>query len=85
VKISHLELFKVPPRWLFLAAREKQSQGYKAVKMNACAELHYIDSPAKLDEVVQRVGSVRGGISETHKISGTIEAIQLVSTTKSVD
>ena len=41
------------------SAREKQSQGYKAVKMNACAELHYIDSPAKLDEVIERVGSVR--------------------------
>jgi galactonate dehydratase len=35
------------------SAREKQSQGYKAVKMNACAQMHYIDSPAKLDEVVE--------------------------------
>lgn len=44
------------------AAKEKQAQGYKAIKMNACAELHYIDSPAKLDEMVQRIGSVREAV-----------------------
>ena len=40
-------------------AKEKQSQGYRAIKMNASAELHYIDSPGKLDQVVSRIGSVR--------------------------
>ena len=51
------------------AAKEKQSQGYKAVKMNACAELHYIDSPAKLDEVVKRVGSVRESVGRDFGIA----------------
>jgi galactonate dehydratase len=44
------------------AAKEKQVQGYQAVKMNACAELHYIDSPGKLDEIVRRIGSVREAV-----------------------
>jgi len=41
------------------AARERESQGYRAIKMNASAELHYIDTPARLDEILERVGSVR--------------------------
>jgi galactonate dehydratase len=51
------------------AAKEKQAQGYKAVKMNACAELHYIDSPAKLEEIVQRVGSVREAVGNDFGIA----------------
>ena len=51
------------------AAREKQSQGYKAVKMNACAELHYIDSLAKVDEIIERVGSVREAVGRDFGIA----------------
>jgi galactonate dehydratase len=51
------------------AAKAKQSQGYKAVKMNACAELHYVDSPARLDEIVERVGSVREAVGNDFGIA----------------
>jgi galactonate dehydratase len=57
------------PAQVASAAKEKQSQGYKAIKMNACAELHYIDSPAKLDEIVQRVGSVREAVGNDFGIA----------------
>jgi galactonate dehydratase len=57
------------PAQVASAAKEKQLQGYKAVKMNACAELHYIDSPAKLDEIVQRVGSVREALGNDFGIA----------------
>ena len=51
------------------AAKEKQAQGYQAVKMNACAELHYIDSPGKLDEIVRRIGSVREAVGNDFGIA----------------
>jgi galactonate dehydratase len=51
------------------AAREKQSQGYKAVKMNACAQLHYVDSPLRVDEIVERVGSVRDAVGRDFGIA----------------
>ena len=57
------------PAEMASAAQEKRSQGYKAVKMNACAELHYIDSPAKLDEIIQRVGSVREAVGKDFGIA----------------
>jgi len=57
------------PAEVAFAAKEKQTQGYKAVKMNECAELHYIDSPAKLDEIVQRVGSVREAVGNDFGIA----------------
>lgn len=40
-------------------AREKQTQGFTAIKMNACEEMHYVDSHAKVDGVLERVGAVR--------------------------
>ena len=57
------------PAQVASAAKEKQSQGYKAIKMNACAELQYIDSPAKLDEIVQRVESVREAVGNDFGIA----------------
>jgi galactonate dehydratase len=51
------------------AAKERQSQGYKAIKMNACAELHYIDSPGKLDQFVRRIGSVRDAVGNDFGIA----------------
>jgi galactonate dehydratase len=41
------------------SAREKQKQGFKAVKMNATEELQYIDSYDKIDMVLERVSSIR--------------------------
>lgn len=41
------------------SAQEKRALGYTAVKMNACAELQYIDTAARIDEVIARVQAVR--------------------------
>lgn len=41
------------------AAKDRLDQGFQAVKMNGSAELGWIDTPAKIDEVVNRVGEVR--------------------------
>jgi galactonate dehydratase len=51
------------------AAREKVSQGFRAIKMNACAELHYIDSPARIEEAVQRIGTVRDAVGKDFGIA----------------
>ncbi|MBK8032260.1 MAG: galactonate dehydratase [Chloroflexi bacterium] len=44
------------------AAQDRATQGFSAVKMNACEELHYVDSYAKLESVVERVASVRAAL-----------------------
>ncbi|MDB5682920.1 MAG: Mandelate racemase/muconate lactonizing protein [Sphingomonas bacterium] len=41
------------------AARARLAQGFKAVKMNATADLGWLDSPATLDATVARVAAVR--------------------------
>ncbi|OCT12555.1 D-galactonate dehydratase [Paenibacillus pectinilyticus] len=41
------------------AAKEKQGQGFTAVKMNGTEEMHYIDSFAKVEETSARVAAVR--------------------------
>ena len=41
------------------AAREQMQAGFTAVKMIATSQMHYIDSFDKVDEVLERVGSVR--------------------------
>jgi galactonate dehydratase len=51
------------------AAKERQAQGYKAIKMNACAELHYIDAPGKVDQIVSRIGSVRAAVGNDFGIA----------------
>jgi galactonate dehydratase len=51
------------------AAKEKQAHGYRAVKMNACAELHYIDSAGRLDEIIHRIGSVREAVGKDFGIA----------------
>ncbi len=40
-------------------ALKRKKAGFKAVKMNASEEMHYIDSNPKIQEVVNRVQSVR--------------------------
>ncbi|MFD0674253.1 galactonate dehydratase [Cohnella sp. GCM10027633] len=44
------------------AALRAQNEGFTAVKMNATEELQYIDSYAKIDEVIKRVAAVRGTV-----------------------
>lgn len=44
------------------AADKKVAAGYQAVKMNATAELEWIDSPAKLQEAVHRLAAVREAV-----------------------
>lgn len=41
------------------AAKEKQNQGFSAIKMNATEELQYIDTYDKIDAVLERVASIR--------------------------
>lgn len=40
-------------------ALDRRDKGFKAIKMNATEELHYIDSFKKIDQVVERVASIR--------------------------
>lgn len=41
------------------AAKEKQDEGFSAIKMNATEELQMIDSYEKIDAVLERVASIR--------------------------
>jgi galactonate dehydratase len=47
------------PDALIQGAKEAASRGFTAIKMLACEELSYLDSHAKLDQVVARVGTLR--------------------------
>ena len=47
------------PEGLVEGAKEAQSRGFSAIKMLATEELQYLDSNAKLDAVVARVGALR--------------------------
>lgn len=51
------------------AAREKQSQGFSAIKMNATGELNYIDDFSKVRGVVERVASIREACGEDFGIA----------------
>lgn len=44
------------------AAKEKQQQGFTAIKMNATEELQYIDSYDKVDAVAERVDAIRKSV-----------------------
>jgi galactonate dehydratase len=44
------------------AAREKLAQGFTAVKLNGSEELHYVDSFAKVDAIVERIGTIRDAV-----------------------
>jgi galactonate dehydratase len=50
-------------------AREKQLQGFTAIKMNATEEMHYIDSHRKLDAVLERVQAVRDAVGRDFGIA----------------
>jgi len=45
-------------------AKKKQDMGFKAIKMNASEEMHYIDNNSKIQEVVERVATVRETVGE---------------------
>jgi galactonate dehydratase len=44
------------------AAMERTAAGYQAVKMNACPEMEWIDSPRAVDGVVDRMAAVRAAV-----------------------
>lgn len=44
------------------SALDRLDRGFKAIKMNATEELHYIDSFKKVQEVVDRVASIRNKV-----------------------
>lgn len=44
------------------AAKERIAQGYRAVKMNACSEMEWIDSPQKIKNAVDCIASVRDAV-----------------------
>jgi galactonate dehydratase len=43
-------------------AKRQVEAGFRALKMNACDELHYVDSHAKIEAVAQRVALVREAV-----------------------
>jgi galactonate dehydratase len=45
-----------------LAAKQQVAAGFKAVKMNATEEMHYIDSLSKVDEAIARIAAVREAV-----------------------
>ncbi len=47
------------PADVVVQAQDRLDRGFTAVKMNATPELHYIDSYQKVNEVVERVASIR--------------------------
>ncbi|HJZ46615.1 MAG TPA: galactonate dehydratase, partial [Roseiflexaceae bacterium] len=50
------------PAELVAAARERVEAGYIALKMNATAELAWIDSRLKIAEAVERIGALRDAL-----------------------
>jgi len=47
------------PEALIQGAKEAQARGFSAIKMLATEELSYLDSHAKLDQAVARIGALR--------------------------
>lgn len=50
------------PADIAAAAKEKYQQGYSAVKMNATPEMEWIDSYKKIEDVINRVASIRDAL-----------------------
>lgn len=49
-------------------AKVRVEKGFTAIKMNATAELHYIDSAKRITEVVDRVKSIRDAVGDDLEI-----------------
>lgn len=52
------------PEGVAAVAEEKAEAGYKAVKMNATAEMEWIDTPRTVGEVVSRAAAVREAVGD---------------------
>lgn len=52
------------PRDVAVAAKEKQQQGFRAIKMNGTDDLQYIDTYDKVDAVLERVASIREAVGK---------------------
>jgi galactonate dehydratase len=50
------------PTDVAIAAKEKAEAKFTAIKMNATEEMHYIDSYAKVDAVIERVAAIRDAV-----------------------
>lgn len=57
------------PAHVAAAAKEKQEQGFTAVKMNATEELQIVDTYDKIDAVLERVGSIRDACGKNFGIA----------------
>lgn len=57
------------PDEVVAAAKEKQKQGFSAIKMNATGELNYIDDFSKVRGVVERVAGIREACGEDFGIA----------------
>jgi galactonate dehydratase len=44
------------------AAREKVAAGFKAIKMNASEEMHYVETFDKVESIIERVATVRQAV-----------------------
>lgn len=52
------------PEGVAAAAEEKVEAGYTAIKMNASAEMEWIDTPATIDRAVRRAAAVREAVGD---------------------
>ncbi len=50
-------------------AKERQAQGFTAVKMNATEESHYVDSFDKIEAVMERIAAVRAATGSSFGIA----------------
>ncbi len=57
------------PGGLIQGAKEAQAHGFSAIKMLATEELSFLDSHAKLDQVVERVGALRQAMGPDYGIA----------------
>ncbi|MBC8077896.1 MAG: galactonate dehydratase [Chloroflexales bacterium] len=57
------------PAELIAMAHERIAQGYSAVKMNATGDMEWIDSSAKVQEAVDRLGALRDAVGNTLEIA----------------
>ncbi|MBO0410226.1 galactonate dehydratase [Enterococcus hulanensis] len=56
------------PQDVLEQAQDRVDRGFTAVKMNGTSELHYIDSFKKINEVVDRVASIRNKFGDALEI-----------------
>ncbi len=57
------------PSAVVQAAKERYEMGFRAVKMNATEELHYVDSYEKVQKVIDRVASIREALGDQFGIA----------------